>query len=164
MKKCLICGKRILFWQKKLKTEDKVIHNKCSIKEESNEVIDEKTKEVINELINEEKEIETPIEEITGATIDSPTGEKNSSLQETSYGDKELKNELSLSDKIICASDPSPQAKVLFVSDVQDFIKKINEGINELKICSPVSKEEPDFVYINDLKEIINKNAGEELI
>ncbi|MFA6073946.1 MAG: hypothetical protein WC758_07565 [Candidatus Woesearchaeota archaeon] len=141
MNKCLICGKRIWFFQKKLKTEDKVIHLKCSLKED----------------------IETPKEEITGATIDSTTEEDNS-LQETSDGllecekEKEVKNELSLSEKILEAKDVLPEAKVLFVADVQEFIKNLKKVLfDDPEPCCMGVRQ-------NEAFRKIDKLAGDNLI
>jgi hypothetical protein len=86
---CETCGKRIWFWQKRFwenlgKENEKPVHIKCYNPEVESELL---IKSFTQELSKEE--VETPMEEITGATIDSTTGEKNSSLQETSCGDEE---------------------------------------------------------------------------
>jgi len=65
-----------------------------------------------------------------------------------------------LSSKIIEAKDPSLSAKVVFVEDVKDFIKKLKEAIEKHK-RKEVTKR---LIYRIDVDRLIDKLAGDDLI
>lgn len=158
MVKCLICGKRIWFFQKKgfdLEGKEKLIHLKCYEKQEEEfkkikekeENIDEFNK-ICEDGYNEElKENGDYIqEELTHEEIKELNEKEDEEEKE-----KEETKELNLSDKIICAKDSLPEAEVLFVSDVQSFIKNI-----KLRCAS--------FQSAGAIVNAVNDLAGEKLI